>query len=246
MIRGAAEIRDAYRVESVARRYLEERFRQPLGALLHDRQAASLRRALEQHRPLRVLEIAPGPARLTTEVAKVFHGYGLLMDASAEMLAEARHRLGRNTRWKSVQGDVFALPFRGEFDLVYSFRLIRHFEEPERKTIYRQIAATLKPGGRLIFDAINEVVSAPLRARAKPDEYEHYDALLRPAQLAAELAECGFDVESTEGVQHRYRVLSRIQVLVAPRSKTLARSLMNLVDATGGEPLEWIVTCRRK
>ena len=44
MIVGRTAIRDAYRDETVARRYVDERFREPLGAMLHQRQARALKR----------------------------------------------------------------------------------------------------------------------------------------------------------------------------------------------------------
>jgi hypothetical protein len=112
--------------------------------------------------------------------------------------------------------------------------------------LYGQAARLLRPGGVLVFDAVNEVVSAPIRAAARPGEYEHYDALLRPDALRAELKAAGFETLSLRGVQHRYSLLSQLQVLVAPRSRGIARAAMEIVDrAGGGEPLEWIVTCRR-
>jgi hypothetical protein len=103
----------------------------------------------------------------------------------------------------------------------------------------------LKPGGVLVFDAVNELVSAGLRASAGPTEFRHYDALLRADEITAELRRAGFEVERLAGVQHRYKALAWLQVIVAPRSRRLARFLMNRVDGLGGEPLEWIVVCRR-
>jgi hypothetical protein len=35
MIRGVSELREAYRSTEVARSYVDQRFREPLGALLH-------------------------------------------------------------------------------------------------------------------------------------------------------------------------------------------------------------------
>src|SRR6187455_336592 len=69
VIRGRDEIRDAYRDDDVAEAYIAERFEHPLGAMLHARQLASLAGSIEAHRPGRVLEVAPGPARLTRDVA---------------------------------------------------------------------------------------------------------------------------------------------------------------------------------
>lgn len=245
-IRGAGAVRDAYRDDGVARGYIDQRFVEPLGALLHARQANALRRLFRERQPARVLEIAPGPARLTVEVAGLETCRGTVMDASAQMLAEAQRRLApiAGGRWTFVQGDVFQLPFEAEFDLVFAFRLLRHFDDADRGRIYAQIARVLRPGGLLVFDAVNEVVSASLRDKT-PAEYQHYDALLRPDVLHRELNAAGFEIASLEGVQRRYPLLHQLQTLVAPRSRPVARAAMELVDRfSGGEPLEWIVTCQ--
>ena len=129
MISGVEGIRAAYQDEGVARRYVEERFTTPLGGLLHDRQRQVLRSVIASQAEPDVLEIAPGPARLTTGVIDLA-GQLTLLDASAQMLGEARRRLaavGGDTRYTLVRGDAFCLPFPARFDLVYSFRLIRHF-----------------------------------------------------------------------------------------------------------------------
>lgn len=246
MFQSPDQIRDAYRDERVAREYVDNRFREPLGALLHERQVAAVRRVIGAAGEPRVLELAPGPARLSADVAPVLTRGAVAMDASLQMLGEARRRLHamRRERWTFVQGDAFSLPFRGPFDIVYTFRLIRHFDDADRQRLYREMHRVLRPGGVLVFDAINERVSAPLRAR-HPEEYKHYDALLRPETLRAELESAGFQGVALEGVQHRIGLLQRLQVLVAPRSRPIARALMEVVERSGGEPLEWIVTCRR-
>jgi SAM-dependent methyltransferase len=240
MISGVEGIRAAYQDTNVARRYVEERFTTPLGGLLHERQCGVLRGVIAAHGSPDVLEIAPGPARLTTSVIDVA-GQMTLIDASAQMLDEARRRLASTatrTPYTLVRGDAFCLPFPSRFDLVYSFRLIRHFSTEDRLRLYREAARVLKPGGRLVFDAVNRRVYEPLRAVA--DGGGHYDASLDRDALIAELAACGFEVESLAGVHYQ------LQVLVGPRSAKLARLAMNVVDRVGGgEPLEWVVTCRR-
>jgi ubiquinone/menaquinone biosynthesis C-methylase UbiE len=243
MYRGQTEIRDAYRDERVASQYIERRFHSPLFALLHDRQLTFLRNLVSNERPRRVLEIAPGPARLTASLAPHISGSLTLVDASAQMLAEARRRLP-DGRASCVHGDAFRLPFSTAFDLVYTFRLLRHFEARDRSLLCREIARVTRKGSYLVFDAVNEVVSRPQR-EAAPEEYRHFDALMDPRTIREELDAAGFELVSLVGVQHRFPAMKALQVFVAPRSTRMARWAMEVVDRLGGQPLEWIVLCRR-
>jgi ubiquinone/menaquinone biosynthesis C-methylase UbiE len=243
MISGIAGIRRAYQDDAVARQYVADRFEAPLGAVLHQRQVRALRQLLVDRPAADVLEIAPGPARLTTEISDLPMRLTLI-DASAQMLGEAKRRLvgSGSVRHVLLRGDAFCLPLATTFDVVYSFRLIRHFTVEDRARLYREIRRVLRPGGWLMFDAVNEKVSAPLLQRA--EGHRHYDAMFTLDALRAELRAAGFTVESVEGVQHHYPLLYQLQVLVAPRSPALAGWAMNVVDRCGGQPLEWIVTCR--
>ena len=246
MIKGRQAIQDAYRDQRVARDYVAERFESPLGALLHKRQVKAIRDLVQAERIGRAAEVAPGPARVTVDTASAFN-FMTLVDASAQMLDESRRRLaasGNKTPVAFVQADAFKLPLRDQFPLVYSFRLIRHFERADRVRIYRQIHDILSPRGWFVFDAVNEKVSAPMR-EAAPAEFQHFDALLRPETLRDELREAGFETVSLTGVQHHYPMLYKCQVYLAPRSRRLAEMAMAALDRLGGEPLEWIVVCRR-
>jgi SAM-dependent methyltransferase len=247
MISGRRDLQGAYQDDQVARDYIAERFLAPLGALLHARQVAVVRDVIAAHGLREAIEIAPGPARVTVDVAA-----GLarltIVDASAQMLREARRRLaarpGLPPVW-AVRADAFDLPLSARADLVFTFRLIRHFERADRLRLYHQIADTLKPGGWLIFDAVNRVVSEPLRAAVEADAHRHFDALLLADEVRAELTEAGFAEIRLHPVQHRYTALRWCQQIVAPRSARLARAAMEVIDRLGGEPLEWVVVCRR-
>ena len=240
-------MREAYRDDNVAKSYIENRFRRPLGYLLHQRQLGVLRTVIGEIAPKRVLEVAPGPARLTMEVAGMLKGGGVAVDASRQMLAEAAPRLksAGTHPWVLAQGDAFCLPLVGPFDMAYTFRLIRHFDRPERVKLYKELARVLRPGGVLVFDAINEEESAPMRVGGSP-ALQHYDALLNPTLLREELAEAGFIGMELTGVQHRYALQYKVDVLLSPRSYALSRLALELIDRSpGGKPLEWVVTCRR-
>src|SRR4029453_5622806 len=179
---GPADIKKAYQSDRVAREYVARRFQTPLGALLHRRQVRAVQRLIREEAIEHAAEIAPGPARVTVEVAPMLKSVTLI-DASAQILAEARLRLaghGGAAHARFVQADAFRLPIGERFNLVYSFRLIRHFERADRLRLYGEIARVIAPRGWLVFDAVNRSISAPLRARAAPGEYEHFDALLQP------------------------------------------------------------------
>ena len=247
MIKGREGLQRAYQDAGVAHAYVARRFRSPLGALLHARQARAIRRVIRRQGITRAVELAPGPARLTVDTAPILDRVTLI-DASSEMLVEARRRLdarGLSGRLHYVRADAFRLPLRSTVECVYSFRLIRHFERTDRVRLYRQIGGILRPGGWLLFDAVNAETSAPLRARAQPGEYAHFDALTSPDELRDELQEAGFHLVSLHGVQHHIGTLNACQIYVAPRSRLLARVLMEVVDRLGGAPLEWVVVCRR-
>jgi SAM-dependent methyltransferase len=245
MIKGRQELQKAYQDHEVAREYIARRFETPIGALLHAQQLRAVREVIETHALRRALEIAPGPARLTFDLAPLFTSV-TLVDASREMLGEARRRLGqRCANVRLVQGDAFRLPVSGPFDVVYTFRLLRHFDRSDRIALYRRIAATLAPGGWLLFDAVNARAAGPIRARAKPGELRHFDALLTPDDLVAEVGECGFVIDRLVNVQKRMAALMWCQIYLAPRSTALARVLMRMIQRTGGDPLEWVVVCRR-
>ena len=154
MIGGREDLQKAYQDDRVAREYVATRFRSPLGALLHARQIAAVTRVIRENGIERAAEIAPGPARLTVDVAPLLKRVTLL-DASLQMLGEARRRLterGVSARAvQFVQADAFRLPLRDQLELVYSFRLIRHFERADRVRLYRTNRGHPETGGLARF-----------------------------------------------------------------------------------------------
>jgi SAM-dependent methyltransferase len=234
------EIRSAYQDAAVAAGYVSARFTGELNRLLHERQVAAVRWAMAEVRAQRILEIAPGPGRVTRDVQP--SGTLVCLEYNEAMIDQGRAACG-GVAW--VRGDGFRLPFGPVFDLVYSFRFVRHFHRADRERLYGQVRSVLRPGGLFIFDAVNERVSRPLRER-HPDEYPIYDELYRLDELRDELTAAGLPPVRVEPVQKRYRWQLRSQVLLGPRAGWLNRLVIRALERLpGGEGLEWVITCRR-
>jgi SAM-dependent methyltransferase len=136
--------------------------------------------------------------------------------------------------------------FRQPFDLVYTFRFIRHFQLADRQRLYAQIRRVLRPGGLLLFDAVNAVVSRPLR-EAHPEEYPIYDELYDTLEdLRTELNRAEFELTDQRVVQRGFRRQQQVECLLGPRCRWLSRFVIRVLEQTSRGPgLEWIVTCRR-
>lgn len=246
-------LRQAYCRTSTAEEYVDRRFASTWGAVLHEAQIAVLNDAIGRHGIRRVLEIAPGPARLSHAVTGFDRG--CLCDANASMLSVARRRLlqacqsGERSptdgQWHLVQCDAFRLPLAGTFDLIYTFRFLRHFRKQDRQALYGEIRSRLKVGGLFICDAVNVEVSLPTRLREGDGSYPIYDELYRRDELVRELATEGFTVLSLTDLIRHFTLQGWLQVYVGPRSHRLAKGLIQLLEWIPGPPLEWVVVCQK-
>lgn len=243
MLTKPTEIKEAYRSRETARDYITERFRSELTSLLHERQVEVVNAFLTSARPRRVLEIAPGPGRLTREIE--IHAPGALtcLEYNEGMIERGRMACAGGAVW--VRGDGFHLPFRREFDFAYSFRFIRHFHRENREQLYTEIRRVLKTGGYFIMDAVNEGVSRRLREE-RPQDYPIYDKLHNANELTEELNRAGLELLELLPVQKYFRWQHRSQIFLGPRAnwanRLAIRTLERLPRAAG---LEWIVVCRR-
>jgi SAM-dependent methyltransferase len=159
------------------------------------------------------------------------------------MIAHGQPACGKRALW--VRGNGFQLPFATCFDLVYSFRFVRHFHRADRERLYGEIRRVLRPGGYFVMDAVNERLSQALRA-AHPEEYPIYDKLYRLPELVDELGRAGLKPFQVQPVQKHYTWQYRSQVLLGPRANWLNRLVVRGLEALPWrEGLEWIVTCRR-
>ncbi len=235
------EIQAAYRGHAEADQYVARRFTSELNRLLHDRQVIAVNSAIERLRPCRVLEIAPGPGRVTRDIRPACPL--LCLEYNEGMIERGRAAVGDRAVW--VRGNGFHLPFEQSFDLAFSFRFVRHFHRQDRACLYAEVRRVLRPGGHFIFDAVNDRVSRPLRT-AHPGDYPIYDKLYREAELREELMAAGLEPIALEPVHRCYRWQYLSQVFLGPRvdwiNRMVIRGLERLPVPDG---LEWIVTCRR-
>jgi len=236
------EIQAYYRDPAVVQEYMERRTAQPLNGLVHRRQVRFLNRVLAERRPARLLEVAPGPARLTAELD--FAGHGVAVDGSAEMLAVARQRLaGGAAQWAVVRGDAFSLPVADRSaDLAFSLRFVRRFQGPERARLYAEMRRALAPGGALVIDAQNRAVALPHRQRKGLERYPVYDALYERQELINEVEAAGFRVLRLEGIVQHFALQVRLNRLRRYGLGGVASRLIELAERVPGrEASTWML-----
>jgi len=236
------DLRAYYREREVVDQYLRRRTAQPLNGYLHAVQVGFLNEVVRQRAPESVLEIAPGPARLTAELD--FGGRGVAVDSSPAMLAAARRRLREHGRdWLLLRGDAFTLPFAdASFEFVYTLKFIRHFQCDDRTRLYAEIRRILRPGGAFALDAQNRSVSLPHRQRKGLHHYPIYDMLYEESELRSELAGAGFRVCRMQGILGHFAFQVRLNRLRRVGLGGLARRLIELVEyAPGYRPSTWMI-----
>jgi ubiquinone/menaquinone biosynthesis C-methylase UbiE len=239
-------LKEFYDDPQVVATYLEKRIAEPLGSVLHERQVAFLQQAITRLSVERVLDLAPGPARLSAEL--MLPGLAVALDASWNMLRAARHRaVARNARWQLAQGDAYQLPFAtASFDLVYSVRFIRRFDRPRREALYAEIKRVLKPHGCFIMDAQNRTVALPHRMARGLEKYPVYDELFLHHELIGELEENGFQVNQLEGIMRRFPLQFQLSRLRHLRLSGPARWLIRALECTNARnPSTWMVLCQK-
>jgi len=244
-------VKGLYQDTEVAQNYIDERLRWSWWRHLHQMQVAKVNRVIARRRPARVLEIAPGPARLTAEVSGVSDG--VMVEASPQMIEVATGRLeeaGRMAGWRIHEGSAFELDaVGGGFDFCYTFRFIRHFEAPERERMYREIHRALNPGGLVMFDLVGRELRDKIEA-AKGGEsrgLDVYDATYSDAsEIGAEMAAVGFETVELTPVLKHFFLQSAISYTLDHRLPAISRVLVNALDGVpSSHPLEWIGLFRK-
>ncbi|WP_320188406.1 class I SAM-dependent methyltransferase (plasmid) [Agrobacterium rosae] len=98
-----------------------------------------------------VLDVGAGTGMFSAIVqSKCSIGRLCLLDGSAAMLEQARHRFPTNEHVEYRVADMANADFGNEWDLVVSALAIHHLADNEKRDVYRRIRRALKPGGLFI------------------------------------------------------------------------------------------------
>jgi len=240
-----------YQNAEVAEAYVGKRFAFSWSRLLHETQVAEINGVIDKYHPETTIELAPGPARLTTEIRGIRKG--VLIEYSQEMLAQAKRRLevrGLEPLWEVRHGNAFHLEDqRLQCDFLYTFRFIRHFMAEDRTRLYRNIHSCLKLGGLLMFDVVNKSVRQKLDANkdSKPSgELDVYDMTYSVEEFSQEMTTHGFTVIFLKPVIRHFALQSWMSYMLDHRIRKWADGLVQLLEKIpSSNPLEWIALCRK-
>jgi SAM-dependent methyltransferase len=133
----------------------------------------------------RVLEVGCGTGNILRALQDACPAGNITgVDYYAEGL---RHASGRSSA-NLLQGDIRALPFRRDFDLVGAFDVLEHL--PDDVSVLRCLHALLKPGGALLV-----TVPAHPSLWSYFDEYSKHCRRYTASELGTKVEEAGFRVE---------------------------------------------------
>lgn len=242
-----------YEEQSVAQDYLDKRMQFAWQRLLHRKQVALLNSVIRQLRPEHVLEVAPGPARLSVELEGVRRG--IMVENSQEMLNIAGRRLRDSSLagiWETRKGDAFALSQTldsASVQLAFTFRFLRHFQTAEREQLYAELRNCLAPRGLLVFDVVGADMLRRIEAQmpTRPaGEIPIYDVSYTLPEFAAEMRRNGFAMKKAVPVLRQFSSQSRLSYLYAHRAQGMVDAAVRLLELVpSSAPLEWIAVCEK-
>jgi SAM-dependent methyltransferase len=157
-----------------------------------------------------VLELACGPGSWTPQLLRYATSVTAI-DASPEMLALARERVGEDDRVRFVCADLFAWRPERHYDVVFFGFWLSHVPVERFAAFWALVADCLTPNGRVFFvddayrtpdELINGEASAIIRRRLNDGTtYRAVKVPHTPTGLERRLAELGWNirVQGTEG-----------------------------------------------
>jgi len=240
-------IRSLYQNASVASGYIDERFSKPLGRVQHRIQVESINNTIHRYQIDDILEVACGPARLTSDV-KGFKK-GIAIDTSDQMLEIARQRVKNPDKWQFVNADAFNLKLNSRSQLIYSFRFIRHFKTPDRMRLYKAFHGLLDNHGILIFDVLHYEKITFIRNMENRGQEKIYDKIYPDKKaLENEIYTAGYEIlELKGGIRHFYAQAAISRISNKLKMDRIGIKMIHFLEGIPlGRPLESIIICRKK
>lgn len=247
-VQGRKALKKRYQNKETAWHYENFRFSNAVWAVINEREIVSINNFLKKIRPARILEIAVGPARVSRHLKYFKKAEGL--DSSREMLAVAKTKVDLK-KWSLKIGDAFNLKYPpAYFDLVLSFRFIRHFALKDRKAIFAQISRVLKNNGYLIFEALNknmEKNEITLKATGAWDK-SFYDQVWTLDELKKELKDAGFKIIHAIPIGNHV-LLSQKKADLLNQAKMSNKNIINILKKLDTEPsqknYQWTIVAQK-
>jgi 2-polyprenyl-6-hydroxyphenyl methylase/3-demethylubiquinone-9 3-methyltransferase len=179
-------------------------------------------RPLHDLNPVRAAYVAARVDLRGAKVADVGCGGGLLSEALAragarvtgidlgpKVIEIARlhlHESGLDVDYRVQSSAELAQAEPAAFDAVCCMELIEHVPDPA--ALVRDLAAMLRPGGRLFMSTLNRtpaafgaaILGAEYLTRMLPRGTHHYEQFLRPSELARLMRHAGLEPEDVSGL----------------------------------------------
>lgn len=235
-------LKEHYSDKSIAQKYMERRLGYPIGQYRQEMQVRAIGEIIEHYNVKNLLEIAPGPGRLTAEVQVE---RGLAIDSSNEMLKLARANVPSDN-WEFKLGNALQLNTGQTFDMAMAFRFVWHLQRDQRIQLYTSINNNLSEKGLWVFDAIYHR-PLYLGSMIRKKNTGILDCRFKNIEeVQGELDEAGFKIV------HHYTYLNHtnLQHIIGRIGQKAIKPTVRLIRAIDKLPLrfaqEGVVVCQKK
>ncbi len=197
LVKGREKLKAHYAQEEVAQSYSQQRFLSHPHNLIDRDERAAVQQCVEIAFPdrhdLRILDIATGEGRILRSIAP--YGACTAVDNSQAMLRLAGPGNPGNCRY--IFADFFAWRTDEKFDVITCFRLLRHFDYPDRREFYERVKSLLQPRGLAVIDVPSPRYELLQRARGEGwAQYPIYDVFWTVDGFQDELRRNGLALRS--------------------------------------------------
>jgi ubiquinone/menaquinone biosynthesis C-methylase UbiE len=167
--------------------------------------------------PRDVLDVGCGTGRLLETCAGRWNGVRFRgIDASAEMIAEARRKHEGDARYVFEQGDASALQLESDsFDAAFSTMSFHHWRD--QAAGIREIARVLRPGGLFVLADVDPPFLSLWRSFIKRSGHAFF---MGPDAIRRLVEQAGLSVVT----RRRFWPLLRVQLLVTRKGASSAHT----------------------